>query len=78
MLWRWKMLSEKQQELALRQMEGVKPKKIRGKCGRQYDYHKCGNCGVTVEVMADYCFSCGFRLLWDSPRCLTGDKNENS
>lgn len=65
-------LSEKQQELALRQMEGFKPKYVAGKYGKKFSYHKCGNCGVTIEVIADYCFKCGYRILWENPRCLTG------
>lgn len=72
------MLSEKQKELAIKQMEGAKPRFRKGKYGKKYDCHTCGNCGATVEVIYDYCFKCGFRLLWDSPRCLTDYKEETT
>lgn len=68
------MLSDAQKEAAIRHMEGAKPKFHKGKYGKQYDSHTCGNCGFGLEVIYDYCPKCGCRLLWDSPRCLTDYK----
>lgn len=65
------MLSDAQKDLALKQMEGAKPKFHKGKYGKKYDNHTCGNCGHGIQVHYDYCPKCGFRLLWDNPRCLT-------
>ena len=65
------MLSEAQKDKALRAMEGARPKFRPGKYGKQYDTHTCGNCGRTVRVEDNYCGGCGFRILWDNPRCLT-------
>ena len=64
-------LSEKQKEHALRMMEGAKPKYHKGVYGKKYDSHSCGNCGFGVSVICDYCPKCGFRILWDNPRCMT-------
>ena len=67
------ILSEPQKKLALEQMAGEKPKFHKGKYGKKFDYHTCGHCGATVDVIYDYCFKCGFRILWDNPRCMTGE-----
>lgn len=51
---------------------GCKPKYHKGlKVGN--DYYTCGNCGATVKygVNSNYCDNCGFKILWDNPRCLT-------
>lgn len=55
---------------------GVKPKYHKGQCGHRYDYWTCGNCGaITHDGVGDnYCRNCGYRILWDSTRCLTGVK----
>lgn len=56
---------------------GERPKYHKGR--RVYDYWTCGNCGSMISggVNANYCDSCGFSILWDLPRCLTGiEKNE--
>lgn len=66
-----KYISEPQKDLALKAMEGAKPKYRKGKYGKQYDSHTCGNCGYQISVTYDYCPKCGYRLLWDNPRCLT-------
>ena len=67
-----KGLSEAQVDSAIIHMIGRKPKFHKGKYGQKFDYHTCGSCGATIEVIADYCFKCGTRVLWDSPRCLSG------
>ena len=53
---------------------GVKPKFIRGVYGHKYDYWKCGHCGKEFHdrVTDNFCWNCGYRILWDSARCLTG------
>ena len=52
------------------QAEGVKPKWHRGESIK--DYYTCGNCGRTVRVEDNFCAGCGYRIKWDSCRCLTG------
>lgn len=54
--------------------EGVKPKFHKGIYGRKYDSWTCGNCGAGIRgsVGDNYCQNCGYRILWDSTRCLTG------
>jgi len=53
---------------------GYKPKYHNGHYGKKYDYWTCGQCGFTVKrgVIENYCCNCGYRILWDNPRCLTG------
>lgn len=52
---------------------GAKPKFHKGRYGNRYDYYTCGNCGATTKdsVVDNYCHNCGYRILWDNPRCLT-------
>lgn len=51
----------------------VKPKYHKGRQGRTFDYYTCGHCGNTIREIGDnYCSGCGFRIGWDSTRCLTG------
>lgn len=54
-----------------RQEAGKKPKLNKGKyCA---DWYTCGNCGGrTVQIHDNYCPNCGYRIRWDSTRCLTG------
>lgn len=51
--------------------EGAKPKFHKGLYGTKYDSYTCGNCGSGIDVIYDYCPKCGYKLLWDNPRCLT-------
>lgn len=53
---------------------GVKPTFRKGIYGHKYDQWTCGHCGaVTKDGVGDsYCRNCGYRILWDSTRCLTG------
>ena len=53
-----------------RQADGVKPKYHKGFNIR--DYYTCGNCGKRIEIDDNYCSGCGFRIQWNSIRCLTG------
>lgn len=53
-----------------RQGQGVKPKYHPGMTLK--DYYTCGNCGRKVEIIDDFCGKCGFAILWDNIRCLTG------
>lgn len=59
---------------------GVKPKFHKGIYGKKYDTWTCGNCGATTKdgVGDNYCRNCGYRILWDNPRCLTGYKDSES
>ena len=54
--------------------DGVKPIFHKGIYGHKHDHWTCGNCGVTTKdtVLDNYCWNCGYKILWDSPRCLTG------
>lgn len=58
------------------QNKPVKLKYHKGKYGHRYDYWECTNCGcrITYEVIQNFCWNCGHRLEWDSPRCLTGKR----
>ena len=58
--------------------KGVKPKYHKGLYGKKYDSWTCGNCGRVLAhgVVENYCCNCGYAVLWDSPRCLTGYKAE--
>lgn len=67
-------LSEPQKDHALKMMAGAKPRFRKGHFGKKYDRHTCGNCGAGLDVYMDYCYKCGFRILWDNPRCLTDYK----
>ena len=57
-------LSKAQKELALKQMEGVEAKFHKGRCGKKYDYHTCGNCGHGISKGYKHCVNCGFKLIW--------------
>lgn len=60
-------------EKAYRAETGIKPKFHKGKYGTKYDSWTCGNCGAELvySVCENYCHNCGYKQLWDSPRCLT-------
>lgn len=72
-----KGLSAARVEKALRAESGIQPKFHKGKYGKQYDYHTCGQCGYIVTVTNNYCGGCGYRILWNNPRCLTGYEEEH-
>jgi len=59
--------------------DGVKPRFHKGEYGKKYDYWSCGQCGAITKfyTVDNYCHKCGYRILWDSPRCLTGAKKED-
>lgn len=52
------------------QAEGVKPKYHPGMVLK--DYYTCRNCGFHVKINDNYCPNCGYKIRWDSCRCLTG------
>lgn len=52
------------------QAEGRKPKHNPGAVLK--DYYTCGNCGHMVKIENNFCPDCGYRIKWDSCRCLTG------
>lgn len=56
---------------------GVKPKYHKGVYGKKFDSWSCGHCGTTLthDVLNNFCHECGYRILWDNPRCLTGMKD---
>lgn len=65
-------VSDPQKEHAINAYTGAKPKFHKGKYGKQYDSYTCGHCGHQVKDINDnYCWNCGYRILWDSIRCLT-------
>lgn len=53
-----------------KQAIGIKPKYHNGQSIR--NYYTCGNCGKMVEIQDNFCAGCGFRIMWDNIRCLTG------
>ena len=59
---------------ALQAEYGRKPKFHKGMYGKHHDYWTCGNCGRTTKdsVGDNYCCNCGYKILWDSCRCMTG------
>ena len=73
-------LSEARKDYALRAEVGAKPKFHKGKYGIKYDYYTCGKCGCRLKDIVDnYCWNCGFQILWAHPRCLTRyTESENS
>lgn len=54
--------------------EGVKPRFRPGIYGHKFDTWVCGHCGRDLirGVTVDFCDKCGYRIRWDSTRCLTG------
>lgn len=52
------------------QAEGVKPKYH--KMDVIKDYYTCRNCCYRVLIQDNFCPNCGYRIKWDSTRCLTG------
>ena len=73
-------LSVPRAEKSFRAEIGKKPKYHKGVHGKQYDSYTCGQCGKAVSygVMQNYCWNCGYQILWDSPRCLTKYEDENN
>ena len=65
------MTDEEKLERYEKMNKGVKPKFHKGK--HINDWWICGNCGVkTYDTIGDnYCRNCGYRIKWDSIRCLT-------
>ena len=66
-------------EYQINQAEPVKLKYHKAKHGRAHDSWTCQNCGCGIShgVIQNYCWNCGHALAWDSPRCLTGYKNDD-
>lgn len=47
-----------------------KPKYHKGKYVK--DWWTCGHCGDQIyEIVYNYCPWCGYKIKWDSIRCLT-------
>lgn len=57
-------------------LDGEKPKYNRGK--HMNDWYTCGNCGSRVDVGHNFCPNCGYKLLWDSTRCLTDKESRET
>lgn len=51
--------------------KGKKPKFHKG--ARIDSWYTCGNCGSIIkgDVCDNFCWKCGYKIKWDSPRCLT-------
>ena len=67
-------LSVPRAERAFRAEFGMKPKYHKGKYGKKYDTWTCRQCGSELVhgVCENYCHNCGYRVIWDNIRCLTG------
>lgn len=71
------VISEPQRQYAVDAYIGAKPKFHKGKYGKQYDSYTCGYCGHQLKDINDnFCWNCGYRILWDSIRCLTDKSPE--
>lgn len=57
---------------------GVKPKFHKGQYGKKYDHYTCGNCASVIQITDNYCWNCGYAVLWDSCRCLTGKDEDDA
>lgn len=59
--------------------DGVKPIFHKGVYGKKFDTWTCGNCGATTRdgVGDNFCRNCGYAILWDSTRCLTGREEKS-
>lgn len=62
-------------EAALDRDQGAEPKPAPRKIYKSGFI--CGNCGCGLHDIVDqWCWNCGYRLLWGSPACLTGTESE--
>lgn len=53
-----------------RKTDEVKPKFHKG--AHTKDWYTCGNCCHTISSIGDnFCPNCGYKIKWDSTRCLT-------
>ena len=57
---------------------GIAPRVLTAKVSRYGKFYSCGNCGASVSIHYNCCHNCGRSILWDSPRCLTGNNAETS
>lgn len=49
---------------------GVRPNRYKHK---SFDYYKCGQCASSIhDISYNFCPNCGYRIKWDSIRCMTG------
>lgn len=42
----------------------IKPRFIKGKYGKKYDYYSCGACGFSLDVIYKFCPNCGREVDW--------------
>lgn len=71
------VVSDPQKEHAINAYTGARPKFHKGKYGKQYNSYTCGHCGHQLKDINDnFCWNCGYRILWDSIRCLTDKSPE--
>lgn len=54
-----------------KQAQGVKPRYYKAD-SPVHSYYTCGNCGHPMKIQDNFCPNCGYRVMWDSCRCLTG------
>lgn len=67
----WAELVINRLEYHRRQAAGVKPKYYKGD-SPTHSYYTCGNCGDQVVINDNFCGNCGYKIKWDTVRCLTG------
>lgn len=67
----FEFLTQEQEEYAFKKQEGIKP--VIREPAAWRSYYECGNCGEKIEdINYNYCTLCGYKILWNVPRCLTG------
>ncbi len=68
------IIAQEEEEYAFKKQDGIKP--ITREFATWRLYYECGNCGKRIgDIVYNYCTSCGYKILWSSPRCLTGYPN---
>jgi hypothetical protein len=66
----WEGLVIERLDYHRKQATGEKPKLNKGNSIK--DYYTCGNCGHILRINDNFCPGCGYRIKWDTVRCLTG------
>ena len=67
-------ISKDEEDYAFKKQNGAKP--ITHFPTKWNSYYECRICGKRIgDIVYNFCPSCGYKILWSSPRCLTGYPN---